>query len=78
MSLTGLTSRNGFIRRASINSHNYGVLSNFNTQLAKFVIRFWCRLTLLHRNSLQKNRLVGADIIETMTILTITDLKDNI
>jgi outer membrane cobalamin receptor len=30
----GLERRNGFIRRASINSHNwYGVLSNFNTQL---------------------------------------------
>ena len=33
---TGLTRRNGFIRRASINSHNwYGVLSNFNTQLSE-------------------------------------------
>ncbi len=30
----GLTRRNGFIRRASINSHNwYGLLSNYNTQL---------------------------------------------
>ncbi len=30
----GLTRRNGFIRRASVNSHNwYGLLSNFNTQL---------------------------------------------
>lgn len=32
----GLTRRNGFIRRASINSHNwYGVLSNFNNQLSE-------------------------------------------
>ena len=30
----GLQRRNGFIRRASVNSHNwYGVLSNFNTKL---------------------------------------------
>lgn len=30
----GITRRNGFIRRASVNSHNwYGLLSNFNTQI---------------------------------------------
>lgn len=32
--LDGIERRNGFIRRASVNSHNwYGVLSNFNTEL---------------------------------------------
>lgn len=34
--LPGVERRNGFIRRASINSHNwYGVLANFNTELTE-------------------------------------------